>query len=169
MKNNLFFLLSCFIYIPFFSFGQQKAGFCTYYGDNSKYSPKDISGYLELPSNAGAEKVVDDILKKAGLERNFKLTEGKNIENCMAINLVQETKTVRSIVYNNAFLNKVQNKADTDWASTVGILAHEIGHHLQDHSLAVYENRSEEELQADKFSGFILRKIGASLPKRRWL
>ena len=48
------------------------------------------------------------------------------------------------------------------WAS-VSILAHEIGHHLNGHSLMPGGSRPSLELEADKFSGFVLATLGASL------
>ena len=47
-----------------------------------------------------------------------------------------------------------------------GILAHEVGHHINGHSLredlSQYESRLEE-LEADEFAGFVLSKLGADI------
>jgi hypothetical protein len=45
----------------------------------------------------------------------------------------------------------------------MSILAHEIGHHLSGHTLNNNDDKLNNELQADKFSGFILYKLGATL------
>ena len=48
----------------------------------------------------------------------------------------------------------------------MSILAHEVGHHINGHtlgaSMSAYENRIQE-LEADEFSGFVMQKIGATL------
>ncbi|HYF03265.1 MAG TPA: hypothetical protein VEC36_07805 [Patescibacteria group bacterium] len=42
-------------------------------------------------------------------------------------------------------------------------MVHEIGHHLKGHTLNEKGSTHTEELEADEFSGFILRRLGASL------
>lgn len=42
-------------------------------------------------------------------------------------------------------------------------MAHEIGHHLSGHTLDGLGSRPKKELEADRFSGFILQKMGATL------
>ena len=48
----------------------------------------------------------------------------------------------------------------------MSILAHEVGHHINGHtlskSLSAYENKLQE-LEADEFSGFVMHKLGATL------
>jgi hypothetical protein len=56
----------------------------------------------------------------------------------------------------------IDNTSKTYWTS-ISILAHEIGHHLSGHTLKTGTNHFQKELEADKFSGFVLYKMGASL------
>ncbi len=58
-------------------------------------------------------------------------------------------------------MNRMQS-ATNDWAA-LSILAHEVGHHLSGHSLREGGSRPDLEIEADKFSGFILQKLGASI------
>ena len=67
----------------------------------------------------------------------------------------------RFIFYNANFMQRVKQRTAEHW-SPVSILAHEVGHHLAFHT--VIEGRHHEfELEADFFSGFILRRLGATL------
>jgi tetratricopeptide (TPR) repeat protein len=112
-------------------------------------------------SNEHAEKAVDMILKPLGLRRNFVLVSCPNINNAKAVTYGDG---IRYIVYDNAFMEQIDRGSNTDWAS-VSILAHEIGHHLQGHTLRPVspQQRRENELEADEFSGFAMFKIGATL------
>ncbi len=65
------------------------------------------------------------------------------------------------MLYNPSFISSIDKTTGTDWAS-ISILAHEIGHHLNGHTLEG-GSRPDNELEADEFSGFVLRKLGASL------
>jgi tetratricopeptide (TPR) repeat protein len=47
--------------------------------------------------------------------------------------------------------------------ASVSIFAHEIGHHLCGHTLDVLGSRPDKELEADRFSGFVMYKLGATL------
>lgn len=67
----------------------------------------------------------------------------------------------RFIFYNATFMQKVKAKTAEHW-TLVSILAHEVGHHLAFHT--ELEGRYHEfELEADYFSGFVLRRLGASM------
>jgi tetratricopeptide (TPR) repeat protein len=92
-----------------------------------------------------------------------------NISNAVAVSY----KGIRYILYDNEFMSEIANKTNT-WSNTA-ILAHEVGHHINGHSVDVLllssdvvkptslvDNR-QQELEADEFSGFILAKLGATL------
>ena len=67
----------------------------------------------------------------------------------------------RFIFYNAIFMQKLRQRTAADW-SLVSILAHELGHHLAFHTET--DGRWHEfELEADYFSGFVLRRLGATL------
>lgn len=160
MKTIRFLLL---LLLPFAGAAQSgKSTACAYYGENSKYAQSEICNYLSFASNQHAEAVVDNILEQVGLKRNFVVMECPKIENAIAVNLPSDLGTIRYIIYDNKFLERVDNTARTDWAA-ISILAHEVAHHLNGHVLDVAGSRHEKELEADEFSGFVLFKLGASL------
>lgn len=71
----------------------------------------------------------------------------------------------RAVVMNNTFLqfsdvNSNSNFNNKPWAS-IGILAHEIGHHLQSHRISSREN----ELEADGQIGMSVAYLGGTLPQ----
>jgi hypothetical protein len=70
-------------------------------------------------------------------------------------------KGERFVFYNADFMQRVKLKTAEHW-SLVSILAHEIGHHLALH-LEIDGRYHEFELEADHFSGFVLRRLGATL------
>ncbi len=108
-------------------------------------------------SVVGARDIVTEIIDVVGLKPRFEL-RAANIENAAAV--IYNGK--RYILYNERFLAAVNNAVRTDWAG-VSILAHEIGHHLNGHTLSRAGSNPGDELEADEFSGFVLRKMGASL------
>jgi hypothetical protein len=129
---------------------------CSYYGGNIDHRRIcDFNGFM---SNKEAENVVDRILKPIGLTRNFIVVECPRTENCFAATV----NGVRYIVYDKAFLQRVDNRTQTDWAA-ISIMAHELGHHLQGHTIDGKGSRPDKEIEADKFSGFIMHQLGASL------
>lgn len=105
----------------------------------------------------GARDIVKEIIDVVGLTPRFEMREA-NIDNAAAV----ISNGRRYILYNTNFLNAVNNASRTDWAA-VSILAHEIGHHLNGHTLVSGGSNHADELEADEFSGFVLRKMGASL------
>jgi len=108
-------------------------------------------------SDKEAQEVVARIVKYAGLEQNFEV-QAASVPNAQAV--VRGEK--RLLLYNQEFMRRVKDATKTDWAA-VSIMAHEIGHHLQGHTLKPGGSRPPIELEADKFSGHILYRMGATL------
>lgn len=135
---------------------------CCYNGDKSQYRNSEICSAMSFSSNREAEDVVDGILKHVGLKRNFIIMECPNIKNAIAVNLPGELGQIRYIIYDNDFMDDINLKSNTNW-SAISILAHEVGHHLNAHTLSKAGNSHKNELEADEFSGFILAKMGATL------
>ncbi|MFD2932731.1 M48 family metalloprotease [Spirosoma flavum] len=128
---------------------------CSYTG--GKVGPQVICAPTTA-SSGHAERVVDRILKPIGLMRNFKVIECSNTDNCFATVL----KGQRFIVYDGAFMQQIEDETETDW-SAISIMAHEIGHHLQGHTIDGQGGQPQKEIEADKFSGFVLHQLGSSM------
>jgi hypothetical protein len=137
---------------------EEEAFVCHYFGYKQLKTPKEICNFLSFRSNQHAEEVVDQILRQVGLLRNFVVVECPNTENCFATVVDGQ----RYIVYDGAFMKRVENATNTDW-SAISIVAHEIGHHLQGHTIDGKGARPQKELEADRFSGFVMQRLGASL------
>jgi hypothetical protein len=155
------------IFSLFFSssiFGQTISpnSICNFYGEEKSFSDSDICKNNNSNNIIEIELITDNILNTIGLERNFALLECKEIQNCLAINLPSENGYIRYIIFDKSFLDDIESKTNSIW-SKISIIAHEIGHHLQGHTLDGKGSRHSTELQADKFSGFILCKMGATL------
>ena len=108
-------------------------------------------------SSNEAKNKVRRICDAVGLQPRFDIRQA-SVPNAMAT--IQGNK--RLILYSENFILKINQSTGTGWAST-GILAHEIGHHLNNHTLAEEGSRPELELEADEFSGFVLARLGATL------
>ncbi len=125
---------------------------CSYYGD-----PLYASTVMGFASTADAKTVISRILSVVGLEPSFEIRSA-NIPNAAAI--ISAGK--RYILYNPQFIADIDRATGSNWAS-IAILAHEIGHHLNGHTLLGSGSQPRLELEADEFSGFVLQKMGASL------
>lgn len=110
-----------------------------------------------VTATTGARDIVQEIINVVGLKPRFEL-RAADIDNAAAV--VYNGK--RYILYNERFLAAINNAVHTDWGG-VSILAHEIGHHLNGHTLSRSGSNPSDELEADEFSGFVLRKMGASM------
>lgn len=130
---------------------------CTYTGLQGLGSLCDFMRYSP-GSNEYAGRVVDRILKPIGLLRNFQIQECANTQNCFATVL----RGQRYIIYDAAFMQRIESVTRTDW-SAISIMAHEIGHHLQGHTIDGTGGQPKKEIEADRFSGFVLHQLGASL------
>jgi tetratricopeptide (TPR) repeat protein len=166
--KKLFFPIFLFLC---FSSNAQLAGkisyYCSYYGQQAKLTELEIClRERSLPGlyvHDRATKILEDITGEIGLPLNFLLVECMGIENCMAVNLQAKKGFLRYIIYDNEFLKSLDSTTSNSYWTSVSIFAHEIGHHLSGHTLDSMGSRPDKELEADRFSGFIMYKLGATL------
>jgi hypothetical protein len=115
---------------------------------------------LNDTSSASATSIqgmLDEIMKITGLHANFELKAAKvlNIEASIS-------HKKRLILYNPAFIDWIGRATNDKWG-VIALLAHEVGHHLNGHTLKKSGSAPAVELEADEFAGFVLRKMGATL------
>ena len=113
-----------------------------------------------LPPTATAERAVQEILDfivmGTGGWSLFASAEDK------ASASIDPVTGERRIVYNEDFIDDLRGESESVWAN-VAILAHEVAHHLNNHlQVGDEEQRRVEELEADRFAGYILARKGAS-------
>jgi hypothetical protein len=113
--------------------------------------------YAAFKADREAKAAVFNIVKYSGLTPNFTVIK-EDVANAIAYIKGER----RYIAYNPEFIAKVQDITQTNW-SAISILAHEIGHHLLGHTIKSHQRNPGDELAADKYSGFILHQMGASL------
>ena len=138
---------------------------------DNKYESIEICNAIQgksFTSKKAADNALDKILSVIGATKRFVLQECANINNAVALTY----NGVRYIMYDPEFMNQLNYS--NDW-SKIFILAHEVGHHINGHSidvilginglgkeLSLSEKRTQE-LEADEFAGFVLGRLGASL------
>ncbi|MBK7938345.1 MAG: tetratricopeptide repeat protein [Lewinellaceae bacterium] len=110
-------------------------------------------------ASAEAKQIVEQVMNTNVLPQNF-VIKAADCNNALATTIGKQ----RFILYNTTFLENFKKDANTRWAAFC-VLAHEIGHHLSNHDLE--ENnpavRKRFELEADRFAGGILFRLGATL------
>lgn len=102
-------------------------------------------------------EMLSEIMKVTGLQANFELRPADvlNIEASIS-------HKKRSILYNPSFINWVNKMTGDKWG-VMALIAHEVGHHLNGHTILKSGSTPELELEADQFAGFVMHKLGASL------
>jgi len=128
-------------------------GYCSFEGNEMDPT---VYGF---DSDDEAEAAVREVTRYTGLRPNF-VIRAANVPNAAAV--IDANTGERLILYNQAFMRSVVERTASDW-SQVSILAHELGHHLQGHTLLAGGSRPPIELEADQFSGFVLQRMGATL------
>ena len=119
--------------------------------------PVKINNDTVLIKALNIQEMLQEIMNATGLQQNFELKQADvlNIEASIS-------HRKRYILYNPAFIATINDLTKNKWA-VMALLAHEVGHHLNGHTIRKGESSPELELQADEFAGFILHKLGATL------
>ena len=114
--------------------------------------------YTYAPSME-AKQIVERVMQVNVLPQNF-ILKSADCSNALATTLGKQ----RFILYSTAFLENFKKEANTKWAAYC-VLSHEIGHHLSNHDLEESDPaaRKRFELEADRFAGGILFRLGATL------
>ena len=103
-----------------------------------------------------AKSAVAQIMAFAGLRPIYTIVPAR-VPTALAY--IKENK--QYIAYNPEFIKELNNKTHTRWG-VISVLAHEIGHHMLGHTLKNKPATKAEELDADRYSGFILQRMGAT-------
>jgi len=136
---------------------EKEVWFCNYAGELTGPKLFTKPGEEIFRRSSSASSVVKEILDEAGLAPNF-IVRPADVPSAAA----SARNGQRYIEYNPSFVSQLINGDETNWP-VYSVMAHEIGHHLQGHTLQPGGSRPDIELEADEYSGFILAKLGASL------
>ncbi|MCD9027256.1 TPM domain-containing protein [Luteimonas sp. BDR2-5] len=132
---------------------------CSYDGRSEQLDPATLTG----TAPADCRSMVEQVMGFTGLPQNFIVTEGP-VANAAAVILADENRIPqRVIAFNRNFLGEVRTATGGNPWAPISIMAHEIGHHLSGHTITGTGSQPPIELEADKFSGFVLQRMGASL------
>ena len=155
-------LILLLLFVPLLTFGQD------YGNDSDALKLCTAIQTNNFTTDVEAEKALDRILSVIGASKRFVLQPCDNINNAVATSY----KGIRYILYDRDFMDSLDS--GDNWTNLF-ILAHEVGHHINGHSLDLLlyvaeaveaetlVNQREQELEADEFAGFILGKLGATL------
>jgi hypothetical protein len=105
-----------------------------------------------------ARDIVKAMLDTIKWKENFTLQEKNGINNAYATVINNK----RWIIYDNDFLESLDEYAATKWAS-ISVMAHEMGHHKFNHVLSGKGSTVPTEIEADEFSGNMMCRLGATL------
>lgn len=133
---------------------------CNFFGNSTNYEPVPASEVSDENAEKWMNELVTRITSVVGLRNRFRLVALQNFNNCAAVCFNNETGQERFIQFDRQFLENFQKRTNNKWFVT-GVLAHELGHHFNGHSLDGIGSRPDKEIEADEFAGFILQKLGA--------
>lgn len=145
--------------------------------NNSKYEIKvknacnfDISlinkTVYSFGSDIEAESALQRIMKLSGLPANFEI-RAASVPNAAAfVDCDVNGNCKRYILYNQEFMENLKNETNSPHAE-YAVLCHEIGHHLSGHTITNSGKNYDLELEADKFAGFMLFKLGLTIDETK--
>lgn len=173
MKKYFFFLIFILMYAAVC--GQYKANACGFSKSIQLEISELDSEYLCASSNGEytkegmqlLENYLDAMLEPIGLFRNFNILGCNGIDNAFAtvITEISTGSQYRFIIYDNLLFDKARKEVNSDW-TTFLILAHELGHHLNGHTL-LGGSTPPTELQADEFAGFAMAMANGNLEEAK--
>jgi tetratricopeptide (TPR) repeat protein len=160
-----------FVFITMINHSFSQTG--SYYGDPldaAKFCSVQLEMVNSFATNKDAQLAVDKIINVLGISQRFAIYQCNGIDNCTAVTI----RGVRYIFFDSYFMKDISNNTNSSWTN-LSILAHEIGHHINGHTVDFLAymtgqikpiNLAEErqqEIEADEFSGYVMFKLGATL------
>ena len=131
---------------------------CSYGGGTEQVQPASLNG----AAPGDCRTMVDKIMGFTGLPANFVVTSGP-VENALAVIMLDKQREAKRVIaFNPDFIQISERLTGGDPWAPVSIMAHEIGHHLSGHTITSGGSRPSIELEADKFSGYVLYRMGAT-------
>ncbi len=132
---------------------------CSYDGQKVSAEPATLGG----TAPGDCVSAVNRIMGFTGLPANFTVVSGP-VPNAAAVILLDPSRVPRRVIaFNPSFMNAAAQLVGGSQWGPISVMAHEIAHHLSGHTITPGGSRPEIELEADKFSGFVLHKMGAPL------
>lgn len=131
---------------------------CTIQGCGEIVIPKPRYSDASAFSVQQVWTVVNDILGVSGLLPNFQVVETFEVGNAAAVIIEGE----RYLAFNPDWIAQYKSDTNAHW-QLYGIMAHEVGHHLQGHTITGTGSHPPTELEADEYAGFTLSALGADL------
>lgn len=128
---------------------------CSMFGE---VLPSDV---VLFDSEEDAEEAITRIVRAVGIFRNFTV-RAAGVPNAAAA--IQGDQ--RFVLYDPYFMRNVRQQTGSEWGA-LSILAHEIGHHVNGHTLRTGGSRPDTELEADYYSGFVVARMGGTLDQAR--
>ena len=116
------------------------------------------SNHVRFQSVREVESTIDRITAASGLAANFAIVAQEGYGN--AASTIVDGR--RIIIYDPQFLLDLEQRIGSAWAP-ISVIAHEVAHHLNGHTVGQIDRQHRAELEADFFSGFILKRMGAGL------
>jgi hypothetical protein len=105
--------------------------------------------------------MISRIVKVAGVQQNF-VVKAYTRFNAEAQIIEEGDQPRRYVFYNREFLDGILASGGSEWAE-IGIMAHEVAHHLNGHTVENSFSTRELEIAADKSAGFWMGRMGATL------
>jgi hypothetical protein len=132
---------------------------CSYDGKPVQADAASLTG--GAPQDCAS--AVTRIMGYTGLPANFVVVSGP-VPNAAAVIMLDDKRVPRRVIaFNPAFMKAAEAQVGGSPWGPISIMAHEIAHHLSGHTIVPGGSRPEIELEADKFSGYVLQKMGAPL------
>jgi hypothetical protein len=117
-------------------------------------------------SDIEAEGALQKIMRLVGLPANFEI-RAASVPNAAAfVDCDTNGNCKRYILYNQEFMENLKNETSSPHAE-YAVLCHEIGHHLSGHTITNSGKNYDLELEADKFAGFMLFKLGLTIDEAK--
>ncbi len=115
----------------------------------------ESGSFFRFDSSNEANEIIKEIMTTVSLPADFKVFRGP-VGNAAA----RIEGSQRVIFYSEDWIQRI---IKLDRWSAVTVLAHEIAHHLAAHTLAGVTDRQVQELEADRFAGATVARLGGTL------